>query len=311
MNKTEILAAAKTEGISLNESKLNRYIRLGLLPSHLQGKGYKGGVQADYPNAMTNLRMIEQTRHDARLGGYENLLPYLFWHGCQVRTTDLQMYMMEYQTKIQRAFHKLQQTTEDQIDLDWFLDELIQDPNVRPNRSPGRPSTSEQLKRSAEDQELRQFMQQLLIWIKQWINHGPTSAQEVVATLSLGQLKDIDPSNPLLHWLQAFIDGFRWLKPAEAIDWLQVATVIAAMRSYGQDLEKLLSIWMPPTLLCVPSSIQTHPQVVQLKLLFVLVSHQVPLLHELLTSASFQTLFTEMMSQLQGEMNDASDSIAH
>lgn len=308
MNKTEILAAAQAEGIPLGVHRLNRYIRLGLLPSHLQGNGYSASVQADYPDAMTNIRFIEETRKNTRLGHYKNLLPLLFWKGYNVNTKKLQLYMMDYQEDLQKALQQIQRRTEDPVERSWLLDDTIQDPNVRTARSPGRPSTNEQLKRIMEDQQLRLFVQQLLTWIEQWMRKDRVQAHEVVATLSFGQMDDIDPSHPFLQLLQSFIDGFRWLQPDEAIDWMQVASVVAAMHQYGAEMDELASNLISTTLTDIPEHLTTHPQVAPFLLLLILVSHQVPQLHELLTSPLLPIMITEMKTKQEGGMHDASNS---
>ncbi len=313
MNKNEILAAAQTEGIPLSIHQLNRYIRLGLLPSERQGNGYKGGVEADYPDAMRNIRFIEQARQNRHLGHYKHLLPYLFWHGYPVRTDILQVYMLDYQKLMQRVFQHLNEGDPDQVNLDSLLDEMIDDPDVRALRPPGRPSASEQTKRSKEDKELRLFMHQLVTWMHQFqlTTNKQIQASEIMVSLSLGRIQNVDPSEPFLLWLQAFIDGFRWLEPGETIDWSQITTLATAMHEYSDDFAWLTSTFLPPTVTRVPEHFKAHPRITALLILLILVSRQAPLLHALLFTDSFRVGFKQMMDQLKGGIHDASDPITH
>lgn len=309
MNKTEILTAAQDEGIPLSIHQLNRYIQLGLLPSIRKGNGYKSGVGADYPDAMPNIRFIEQARQDPRLKSNEHLLPHLFWNGYSVRTKDLQAYMLDYQQTVQHSFQKLGHDDPTKIDLEWFLDEMIDDPNVRPPRAPGRPGKDEQTKRLAEDQELRMFIQGIIKWMHQLIDNSPIQAREIMVSLSVGHIQEVDPSHPFLYQLQSSLDSFRWLEPGETIDWDEISILITALQEYEEDWEWITSTFFPPTVTRVPEMFKAHPQMDSLLLLFVLISRQASALHTMLTTDAFRRDFQHLMSLLKGGLLDAPDSI--
>lgn len=309
MNKNEIIAQAEKEGIKLSEYTLNRYISFGLIPSQIHSNGYKRSVQADYPDAMANIRIIHQTRQDPRLGHQKHLLPYLFWNGYNVRTDDLQVYMLKYQTHVQKAFQQIQSKYEDELDIEWFLDLLNQDKDVRTARPPGRPSVEQQAERKSQDQAMRAFNQLLIRWIQQIAAGQRIAAQEVIEAFIPLEVRETHDMDMILFLLQRFMNGFHWLQPEELIDWSQLNDLATAMRSYSDEFELIMSALLSPTVINIPEQLKTHPRVAPLILLFLLTSHQAYLLQNLISADPFRTVIQQIIELLKGGKDNASGSV--
>ncbi|WP_322922251.1 hypothetical protein [Paenibacillus campi] len=305
MNKQDILATAQAEGITLSPSTLNRYIQYGLLPSKRHSSGYKSGVKTHYPDARVNLRFIHQTCQKMLFPRQQDLLPYLYWHGYNVRTKDLQLYMLNFQEKVQSAFQKLRDDYQDEFDIDWFLRWLEEDPDLRSVRPPGRPSSEEKEKRAAEQQETRIFCQSLLRWIQQIAVGDRLSAFDVMETFIPSSVRETSDLSMTRFFSQNFIQGFHWLKPEESIDWSQISTMLRRDR---ETIDLLIATQFLKGMTTIPERLHGHPGVISLTLLLVMTSHQAPLLHQLLTMPQFQDAMESIIQTMKGETVHASDS---
>ncbi|MGG1616685.1 hypothetical protein ACIFQM_24345 [Paenibacillus sp. NRS-1782] len=222
MNKKELIANAQAKNIPITESKLNRYINLGLLYSDTKGRGRAKGTLShfteeslDILKEIQNLKGINQ----------KHIIFTLFWRGYNISWHKLKDAVYNFALEIEDKFTEVNNKTKDPEFADYILNEMIEE--SVPKKKPGRPSNQD-LKELKQQQEAEKESFRNILSLVQLLAAG--------SSMTCQGLKLFSRPNPNVT-TQTIADADMFL------DWLNLRTIKESIqRSEKDDYDNILEI---------------------------------------------------------------------
>lgn len=238
MNRNELLARAAEENIPLTESKLRRYINLGLIISQVRGRGRARGTSAYYnERTIDTLKEIQRLSHIKQ----EALILTLYWKGYPVAWEKLKGALRGFVSTIDSTFIDAFKVVSDPDNADFAIREIAKD--ALPPKKPGRPTKE-------DEAELEHIYNQEMKHAKGMLNFvidlGTQRMLTVANMLSFFEINEItvpaDPSalfSETINWTSLDLIFTSVLKSEEQ-DFIEMTEVISTLKWYWNELERTL-----------------------------------------------------------------------
>jgi hypothetical protein len=176
MNREELLALAKSEGIHLTDTKLRRYIQYGWIVSIRKGKGRaKGAALASFHE-----RSLQTLKEIAGLSGINqlHLIIILYWKGYPVVWHKLQVALQKYVMNMNSTFMITAKLTIDPANAEYAATRMAED--ALPAKKPGRPSKEDAAELDKKRAKEIEFMHTVLGIINVLSTQNSVSSQTLI-----------------------------------------------------------------------------------------------------------------------------------
>ncbi|MEK3726209.1 hypothetical protein [Paenibacillus sp. FSL H8-0034] len=239
MNRKELLARAAEENIPLTESKLRRYINLGLIVSEVRGRGRARGTSAFYSeHTVDTLKEIQRLSSIKQ----EALIFTLYWKGYLVSWDKLKEALRSFVATIESKFIDTLQAVSDPHNAENAIEKIAED--SLPSKRPGRPSKEEEEEMRGIYLQRIKLAKGMLAFVADLGKHRMMTVDNMVSFLGINDIAvTTDPHTlfgELVNWTS--LDRiFSAIHQAEEQDFVDITEIIETLRWYWNEVESALT----------------------------------------------------------------------
>jgi len=239
MNREELLALARSEGIPLTDTKLRRYIQYGWIVSIRKGKGRARGVAP----ALYHEQSLQTLKEITRLSEIKqpHVIFILYWMGYPIAWHKLQEALQDYVMKMNTTFLNTARLTIDPANAEYAATRMAED--ALPTKKPGRPSKEDEAEFEIQRATETRFMHVVFAIINDLGTQNTVSSQSLINFFKFfGPLPSDAEAivNPVTEWMN--LDRFLpYVNQAEEIDFIEMHLTIKCIQDHWSELKKVFN----------------------------------------------------------------------